>query len=83
MTKQDFILISKIAKRAIKIDNGFDYLTLQMDLHACIENNNSLKLEELLNADEFNFCHDIYGISNNMNRETGKLENCFLPRYAS
>ena len=41
-----------------------------------------LKLQELLNADEFDFWHDIFGIYKNLNRQTKKLENCFVPRYA-
>lgn len=41
-----------------------------------------LKLQELLDAEEFNFWHDILGIYKNLNRKTKKLENCFMPRYA-
>ena len=41
-----------------------------------------LKLQELLDADDGNFYHDIIGIHTNLNRETRKLENCFVPRYA-
>jgi hypothetical protein len=82
MTKLEEIkLISKIAKRAVKLDNNLDHLTIVMDLTACMENGNELRLEALLNADDFNFSHDIYGIYHNLNRETLQLENCFLPRY--
>ena len=62
-------------------DNYKDKLDLMMDIDATNENC-PLRLKELLNADDFNFYHDIIGIGNNLNRKTKKLENCFLPRYA-
>ena len=53
-----------------------------MDIAAAHLNGCPLKLDELLHADDFNFLHDVFGIMNNINRQTGKLENNFLPRYA-
>lgn len=41
-----------------------------------------LNFQELLKADESDFIHDIYNIQLFMNRDTGELENDFLPRYA-
>lgn len=41
-----------------------------------------LRLQELLDADDINFYHDIIGIGQHMNRQTRKLEDCFLPRFA-
>jgi len=41
-----------------------------------------LKLEKLLAANNFNFIHDVGGIMRKINRKTGKLENCFIPRFA-
>jgi len=57
-------------------------LEAQMDVTACHVNGCPLKLQELLEADDFNFSHDIFGIRRHLNRETGQLENCFLPRFA-
>ena len=57
-------------------------LTVVMDIDACHSNGCPLKLGELLRASDFEFAHDVGGIITNINRETGKLENCFLPRYA-
>ena len=78
--------IYKIACRAVSmaIGAGFDYpiQDADMDITACHCNGMPLKLEELLHADEFNFAHDVFGIRHHLNRETGKLENCFCPRYA-
>ena len=72
-------LIDKIVTRASsKVSNQFE---LMMDLCA-VHNEVSLRLDELLHADDFNFFHDVMGIRNNINRETGELENCFMPRFA-
>ena len=58
-----------------------DKLSMMMDISAADEDC-PLKLQELLDADYENFVHDITGIRANINRQTKKLENCFLPRYA-
>jgi len=42
-----------------------------------------LRLQELLEADDFNFSHDIGGIYSHFNRQTKKLENFFMPRFAA
>lgn len=80
--KEKFEIIGKIIERADKMGLlMFDRLTLLMD----IDNVNEkipLSLEEMLNADNHNFTHDIMGIQNNFNRRRMKLENCFLPRFA-
>jgi hypothetical protein len=41
-----------------------------------------LRLQEMLDADDSNFVHDIAGIERHLNRRTFKLEDCFLPRFA-
>lgn len=80
--KEEFLTIVKICERAEKMNiNKGDRFTMIMDL----DNTNQsigLKLNELLNACDIDFVHDITGIQSNINRETGKLENYFLPRYA-
>lgn len=57
-------------------------LNLNMDITAAHCNDSKLRLTELLKADNFNFAHDICGIVKNLNRETGKLENCFSPKFS-
>lgn len=79
--KENFLKIAKIAERAD--EKGllmFDRMSLIMDLEVATEKFN-LRLDEFLNADNFNFSHDIYGIQNNINRQTKEFENCFLPRF--
>lgn len=85
-SKEEMELQSKIADRAVamaaKVGCKYDKLTALMDIDACHSNGTPLKLSELLAADDFNFAHDVFGIRANINRYTGQLENCFLPRYA-
>ena len=83
MTKDEMLLIAEIAKRAE--EKGllmFDRMSLIMDIQVAHEQF-EMKLDELLKADEIDFVHDIVGIQQNIDRKTKKVENCFLPRYAS
>ena len=41
-----------------------------------------LRLQELLDADDFNFAHDIVGIAQHLNRETLRLQDGWMPRFA-
>lgn len=81
-TREEFFLIDKIVDRAEKEGIMFgSRLTLNMDL-GFTHKQVGLKLQELLEADELNFMHDICGIQRHMNRETCQLEGFFLPRFA-
>jgi hypothetical protein len=81
ITQDESVTIGKIVKRAAKEVSVQDILGAQMDISAAhIEM--PIKLNELLKADKFNFGHDVCGIINNINRATGKLDNCFVPRFA-
>lgn len=55
---------------------------LQMDITAVHANGNPLRLAELLQADEFNFIHDLDGIRNCIDRETAQLRRNFVPRFS-
>lgn len=83
-TKEKFMTYVEIAKRAegMGIYNG-ERMTLLMDLESADEMFN-LRLEDLLNADDFNFAHDVVGIVNNVNRNEfpAKDFGLFVPRYA-
>ena len=76
-------LIYAIADRACAIYDGLNRLKIEMDLTAVHANGATLRLEELLNAPRLDFCHDIAGIHDNIDRTTGKLLNCFSPRYSA
>ncbi len=73
--------IVEIAKRAAAIAKC-DVLTIIMDLTYCIEGGCNLRLDDMLNAREFDLMHDIYGINQHLNHETHKLEGGFWPRFA-
>lgn len=89
-TPDDRDLINKICDRAFNnplIKDQFcgfvdPRATITMDLTATHLNGTPLELEDLLLADDANFGHDVCGISGNIDRETGQLLNCFLPRFA-
>jgi len=83
VTKEETVLINKIVKRACKSfpKNIKDGMSLDMDISAT-HISCPLRLTDLLAADKFNFAHDVFGIMSHINRETGNLEHCFVPRFA-
>ena len=85
-TIEEHKLQSKIGARASALakEVGIEYkqITAVMDIGACHGNGNPLRLADLLEADEVNFAHDVFGIKANIDRATGKLMNCFVPRYS-
>lgn len=86
-TKEELETMASIAYRAAKLSMnlGVNYTKQEalMDLNACHANGCPLRLKDLLEADEGDFCHDVFGIRRHLNRSTGQLENCFLPRYSA
>lgn len=75
--------IVQIVDRAER--SNIAYATRQdmiMDLEACHCNGTPLQLTELLHSKLIDFSHDIYGIAQHLDRETGKLYGGFLPRCA-
>lgn len=84
VSKKDGLLIQKIVDRAVKMELlGTNRMDLAMDLEAVHTNGVPLRLKELLEADTFNFAHDIVGIQNCIDRSTGGLTTHFLPRFAA
>jgi hypothetical protein len=85
-SKDEARTIAKIAQRAVEFAKRhgaeYDFMTADMDITACHVNSYPLKLNDLLAADDANFAHDVFGIRRHINRETGQLEDCFVPRYA-
>lgn len=82
--KDKFMTYVKIAQRAEGMDlyNG-ERMTFLMDLESA-DGTFNLRLDDLLNADDFNFAHDIVGIINNINRSEfpSKDFGLFVPRFA-
>lgn len=79
-TKADWVLIQKIANRAVTIDPDLDQTEVQMDIMATHHGGHKLDLSRLADVDDFNLMHDVYGIAAHLNRETLKLEDFFEPR---
>lgn len=80
-TPDESQLIAQIVRRASALAE-IDYQTLFMDITACHANGCPLDLAALLQAPDLDFYHDVCGIRRHINRETGLLEDSFLPRCA-
>ena len=85
VSKTEQKVIRKLAERAhyFAFTQGvaYDIQDAEMDLTACHANGCPLRLNDLLTADDFNFVHDVFGIRRNLDRETGKLDKFFSPRF--
>jgi len=87
VTKDDMPFLVEIATRAVALTRGTDVdYTMQdamMDIEACHSNGCPLKLRELSAAKASDLSHDVFGIRKHLDRTTGVLQDCFLPRYAA
>ena len=86
ISRRESELIGKIANRGIAMTKkmggpDLEKLDVVMDLSAA-HINNPLCLYEFLTAMDADFAHDFFGIRRHTNRGTGKLEDCFAPRYS-
>ena len=86
---EDAEIIGRIAARGMDMARkvtgrrlGRDKLSYVMDITATHANGNPLRLGALLNADDANFSHDFFGIIRHLDRETGQLGGCFVPRFS-
>lgn len=86
LSRHDYELIQMITDRAMsllrRVGAKAKRMEIEMDLTAVHANGTRLRLEELFHADDFNFAHDVLGIRDHLNRQTGELMNCFVPRFA-
>jgi len=87
-TKKECDVIEKIALRVVGIMSA-DYSSkkdaiegIEMDITACHLNGNPLRLDDMLEADNFNLMHDVSGIGRHIDRNTGKLLGGFSPRFS-
>lgn len=86
-------IIQKIARRAraLETSSGGKARTQMdwvMDVVATHANGNPLRLQELLDADDFNFAHDVFGICRHLDRDdgsptAGQLTGGFSPRFST
>ncbi len=82
VTKAEAVTIGRIVRRAAAFHPD-DAMTISMDVTACHANGCPLDLEKLLDAPDFDFAHDVMGIRRHIDRKTGKLGGCFVPRCAA
>lgn len=77
-------LYVKICERAEKLGFKGERLSLLMDIESA-DLKFDIRLEELLNADDSDFVHDISGIINNVDRDIFPATDfgLFIPRFAS
>ncbi len=86
-TREESLVIDEIIRRfqnlAPDSQAASDKVGLMMDIEACHCNGCPLRLDELLQSNNFDFLHDVAGIYRNLDRLTGTLQDCFLPRFAA
>lgn len=75
-------IVDRAQTNARRAGARFDRLGTWMDLTAVHANGCPLRLADLLNADDFDFNHDVFGVIRHLDRNTGQLRDCFLPRTA-
>lgn len=84
-TAEEQEYVDAIVDRAVRLFRSVGLrrapIDVRMDLSA-VHARIPLRLAEMAQADDFNFTHDIGGIAKHLNRETGGLEDFFVPRYA-
>lgn len=84
LPKAELKLIYKIAARACKDDKRLDLMRLAMDLQVCHGKHHPLRLKEMLaTKDNYSFSHDIYMITNSINRKTYGWDDIGVPRFAA
>ena len=83
-TEEESAAVDRIVARARRMCAGMgvqiDERSLRTDL-AATHASRPLRLGELADADDFDLSHDVFGIVRHMDRNTGELRNCFVPRF--
>ena len=85
LSSQERDQIQQIAKRIFTIRNDRGNKTplmqIEMQLSAVHTNGCKLDLQRLLAASDHHLMRDYYGISQNLNMDTGQIENDYLPIF--
>lgn len=82
ITDREFRLIDAITNRAWSLFPDRTRADIFLDISCVHVGPCPLRLEELLNADDFNFVHDVGGIWRHLDRDKFELRDCFIPRFA-
>ena len=85
-SKEDHDLAVRVARRyetdCMVNCGAHEHQQILMDLVATHCNGNPMDFAGLLDADLFNFSHDVSGIRRHIDRSTGRLVGFFVPRYS-
>ena len=73
-------IMDRIAVSAEMYEIKLDRTSLYMDLLNTHKNSCALDLQGLLDADDDDFEHDVFGIMEHMDRENSALRDDFVPR---
>lgn len=78
----ELTLAVKACERFEALGYRSDRTTMLMDLTAADGCNGNMRIDwlKLLDAPAMDFVHDVAGIQRHINRETGRIEDCFVPR---
>lgn len=86
VSQEEHAIIQKIVDRAMgvvrEVGIRLNRMDVLMDITATHANGMPLRLAELLDAEPFDFNHDVFGIIRHINRRTGEMEGFFVPRFA-
>lgn len=83
--KQRLALMRRVVDRAYPYmaRTGLSKMDVLVSLVACDKNGCKLDLDAMLAADVANLLHDVGGIVRYLDQSTGKLTDCFVPRFAA
>jgi len=81
LSEEEAVHVGVIVNRATTLAPSLTALEVIMDLTA-VHKHTPLDLEGLARASDQNLAHDVFGIRHHINRDTGELQDYFMPRYA-
>jgi len=86
LSDEDRALMLLCAQRATRIARAFKVryplIDAQLDLTVTHTHGCALDFAGLLAARDSDFAHDVFGINAHLDRRTGELKDCFVPRFA-
>ena len=86
LTRREGDLIARIVDRAIFLASEVNVRPGRINLFIGLGiayRHMPLNLDLLLEIDDANFAHDVFGIMRHLDPKTGELRDCFVPRTAA
>ena len=82
-SREDALAIGRIVEKAATLVPKLKAFAVAMDLTACHLHGCPLDLAAMESGSDLDLLHDFVGIARHLDRQTGKLTDCFLPRFAA